>query len=99
MINNDHHHQQHPHSQSHILSQQNGNNHYNSYGRFDSPPLTLAPIQGERLLRRDDSRHSQNHNYIHPQSVDDYPYQGMGLGHGAWKAESGMRKGLGAALV
>ena len=99
MVNNDHH-QQHPHSQSqsHILSQQNGN-HY-SYGRFDSPPLTLAPIQGERLIRRDDSRHSQNHNYIHAQSVNDYPYhQGMGLGHGAWKAESEMRKGLGAALV
>lgn len=101
MVNNDHQQQQHPHShsQSHILPQQNGNN-YHSYGRFDSPPLTLAPIQGERLIRRDDSRHSQNHNYIHAQSVGDYPYhQGMGLGHGAWKAESGMRKGLGAALV
>ena len=98
---NDDHQQQHPHShsQSHIMPQQNGNN-YHSYARFESPPLTLAPIQGERLLRRDDSRHSQNHNYIHAQSVGDYPYhQGMGLGHGAWKAESGMRKGLGAALV
>lgn len=99
-IANDEHQPQHPHSHSqpHVLSQQNGNN-YHSYGRFDSPPLTLAPIQGERLIRRDDSRHSQNHNYIHAQSVGDYPYQGMGLGHGAWKSESGMRKGLGAALV
>jgi zinc-finger protein CreA/MIG len=100
MINNDH-------PQSHILSQQNGNHYHSnghSTGRFNSPPPTLAPIQGERLIRRpDDSRHSQNHHtspYIHTQAVGDYPYhQGMGLGHGAWKAESGMRKGLGAALV
>lgn len=106
MINNHPHQQQHHHPQPHFLPQQNGN-HYHSNGhrngRFNSPPPTLAPIQGERLMRRDDSRHSQNHStspYIHAPPVGDYPYhQGMGLGHGAWKGEDGMRKGLGAALV
>ena len=99
-------HQQQHHSQSHLLPQHSGNHYHSnghSAGRFNSPPPTLAPIQGERLIRRDDSRHSQNHStspYIHSQPVGDYPYhQGMGLGHGAWKADSGMRKGLGAALV
>lgn len=107
MMNNDHHHhqqqQQQHHPQSHLMPQQNGA-HYDSnghvVGRFNSPPPTLAPIQRERLIRRDDSRHSQNPPYIHAQPVGDYHYhQGMGLGHGAWKAESGMRKGLGPALV
>ena len=106
MMNNHHQQQQqqqhHHHAQSHLMQPQNGT-HYHSNGRFNSPPPTLAPIQGERLIRRDDSRHSQNHNtspYIHSQPVSDYSYhQSLGLGHGAWKAESGMRKGLGAALV
>ncbi|KIM38610.1 hypothetical protein M413DRAFT_447606 [Hebeloma cylindrosporum] len=72
--------------------------------RFASPPPILAPIQDDRHMRRDE-RHSQPHNtsstYIHhPQPLaTDYPYQSLGLGHGAWKGDSGMRKNVGTALV
>ncbi|KAF8955000.1 hypothetical protein BDZ97DRAFT_1862005 [Flammula alnicola] len=89
-------------SQSHLIH--NGYANMQGGGRFESPPPILAPIQDARLIRRDD-RHSQSHNaspYIHhPQPLPtDYPYhQSLGLGHGAWKGESGMRKGVGTALV
>ena len=70
--------------------------------RFDSPPPILAPIQDERHIRRDE-RHAHNTStYIHhPQPLTtDYPYhQSLGLGHGAWKGDSGMRKNVGTALV
>ncbi|KAF8964895.1 hypothetical protein BDZ97DRAFT_1813973 [Flammula alnicola] len=88
-------------SQSHLIH--NGYANMQGGGNFESPPI-LAPIQDARLIRRDD-RHSQSHNtspYIHhPQPLlADYPYhQSLGLGHGAWKGESGMRKGVGTALV
>ncbi|KAF8166010.1 hypothetical protein B0H34DRAFT_259043 [Crassisporium funariophilum] len=88
---------------SHIVHNNYANGVQNA-GRFDSPPPILAPIQDERLVPRDE-RHSQSHSsspYIHhPQPLPtEYPYhQNLGLGHGAWKAESGMRKGVGAALV
>ncbi|KAF8886957.1 hypothetical protein BD779DRAFT_1528922 [Infundibulicybe gibba] len=73
--------------------------------RFDSPPPILAPIQGDRLLRREE-RHSQPQSHSgspylhHPQPLPtDYQYhQSLGLGHGAWKSESGMRKGVGALV-
>ncbi|KAF8957700.1 hypothetical protein BDZ97DRAFT_1844789 [Flammula alnicola] len=88
-------------SQSHLIH--NGYANMQGRGNFKSPPI-LAPIQDARLIRRDDC-HSQSHNtspYIHhPQPLlADYPYhQSLGLGHGAWKGESGMRKGVGTALV
>jgi zinc finger protein CreA/MIG len=71
------------------------------HGRFDSPPPTLAPIQDERYIRREDSHSS--HSYIHhPHSLSsDYQYhhhQPIGLGHGGWKPESGIRKSV-ASLV
>ena len=98
----DHHPQSHTAHHHHpILSQQHYHSNGHSTGRFNSPPPTLAPIHGERLVRRlDDSRHHHPSPYIHTQTVGDYSYhQGMGLGHGAWKAESGMRRGIGTALV
>jgi len=79
-------------------------NHVQDNARFDSPPPTLAPIQDERFIRRDD-HHSSSHStspYIHhPQPIsNDYGYhQSLALGHGAWKTESGLRKGVGAAIV
>lgn len=75
---------------------------------FDSPPPILAPIQDERVMRRDEQRHSQiqsHHStspYIHhPQPLPtEYQYhQSLGLGHGAWKSDSGLRsKGVGALV-
>jgi len=93
----------HMNSQSHhIMHHGYSSNIQNN--RFDSPPPILAPIQDERHIRRDE-RHTQPHNtstYIHhPQPMTtDYPYhQSLGLGHGAWKGDSGMRKNVGTALV
>jgi zinc finger protein CreA/MIG len=69
-----------------------------NHHRFDSPPPTLAPIQDERYIRRGD-RHSgsHSHSYLHhPQPIsNDYQYHhhSIGLGHGGWKPESGLRKG------
>ncbi|KDR84551.1 hypothetical protein GALMADRAFT_262763 [Galerina marginata CBS 339.88] len=96
-------HNGHINSQSHIIHQGYSSN-VQSAGRFDSPPPILAPIQDERFIRRDD-RHVQSHNnspYIHhPQPLPtEYPYhQSLGLGHGAWKGDGGMRRGVGTALV
>jgi len=92
----------HMNSQSHHILHHNYPSHVQN-NRFNSPPPTLAPIQDERLIRRDE-RHTQPHNtspYIHhPQPLSEYPYhQSLGLGHGAWKSESGMRKNVGTALV
>lgn len=77
-------------------------------GRFDSPPPVLAPIQDERHMRRDERHaHAQAHAHAHaspyihhPQPLPtDYQYhQSLGLSHGAWKTESGMRKGVGALV-
>jgi len=67
------------------------------------PPI-LAPIQGERHIRRDE-RHAQLHNtstYIHhlqPLTTDYSYHQSLGLGNGAWKGDSGMRNNVGTALV
>jgi zinc finger protein CreA/MIG len=65
--------------------------------RFDSPPPVLAPIQDERV-RGSGERGQANGNgsspYLHhPQPMgNEYQYhQNLGLSHGAWKAESGMR--------
>ncbi|PPQ84698.1 hypothetical protein CVT24_002673 [Panaeolus cyanescens] len=95
----------HINSQPQLVHNGYGSNVQSHGGRFDSPPPILAPIQDDRIMRRVDDRHSQSHNaspYIHhPQPLPtDYPYhQSMTLGHGAWKQESGMRKGVGATLV
>ena len=93
-------------SHSHLVHHTYNSNGVQENGRFDSPPPILAPIQDERFVRRDDHHQQQSHTstpYIHhPQPLtNEYPtyHQPMGLGHGAWKAESGMRKGVGAALV
>ncbi|RDB20189.1 hypothetical protein Hypma_013143 [Hypsizygus marmoreus] len=74
-------------------------------GRFDSPPPVLAPIQEPRYIHHHrDERHSQSRlsgSYLHqPQPIPtEYQYhQSMALGHGAWKSESGMRKGVGALV-
>ncbi|KAF8627944.1 hypothetical protein AX17_006097 [Amanita inopinata Kibby_2008] len=74
-------------------------------GRFvDSPPPTLAPIQDERLIRREERHSTQSHSaspYIHhPQPLaTDYPYhQSLSLGHAAWKSDNGLRKGVGALV-
>ena len=72
-----------------------------TYGnaRFDSPPPTLAPIQDERLIRRDVERgHGGGSPHIYqPQPMPEYQYH-SGLGHGAWKTEGGLRKGIGALV-
>ena len=91
-------------SQSHMM-----HNAYSSAGtvnnqsRFESPPPILAPIQDVRFIRYRDDRHSQSHGstYMHqPQPLGGESYhQSLGLAHGAWKGESGMRKNVGAALV
>lgn len=74
--------------------------------RFDSPPPVLAPIQNDRHVRSEDrlsqsqpQLHGSSPYIHHPQPLPtEYQYhQSMGLGHGAWKADSGMRKGV--ALV
>ncbi|KAF8642781.1 hypothetical protein AX16_009414 [Volvariella volvacea WC 439] len=94
-------------SDQHISSQgqlvHSYNVHSSNIPRFESPPPVLAPIQDERLIRRADERHqgqasSHSSPYIHhPQPLpNDYPYHpaSMNLSHGAWKSESGMRKGV-----
>lgn len=108
------------HSSGMVSESALGNGHISSHGglvhqsyppavvqnhhRFDSPPPTLAPIQDERYIRRDDSHSgSHSHSYLHhSQSLSsDYqyhPHQPIGLGHGGWKSESGMRKSI-ASLV
>lgn len=70
--------------------------------RFASPPPTLAPIQDERYIRRQEPRHSQSHisPYLHqpqPLSTEYSNHQTMGLGHGVWKAD--VRKGVGATVI
>ncbi|KAF8179195.1 hypothetical protein BJ912DRAFT_982854 [Pholiota molesta] len=77
--------------------------------RFASPPPILAPIQDVRVIRaRDDLHHHPVHShnnsaYLHhpqPLASDSYPFhQSIGLGHGAWKGDNGMRKNVGATLV
>ncbi|KAF8634625.1 hypothetical protein AX15_000802 [Amanita polypyramis BW_CC] len=77
-------------------------------GRFtDSPPPTLAPIQDERFIRREDRHPAQSHQshssppYIHhPQPMSsEYPYsQHLGLTSAGWKSENGLRKGVGALV-
>ncbi|KAM6496486.1 hypothetical protein JOM56_009192 [Amanita muscaria] len=92
---------------NHVYHQHNGAHPQSSSGamglggsRFvDSPPPTLAPIQDERYIRRDD-RHSHSHTsspYIHhPQPLaSEYPYhQSLGLTTAAWKSDHAMRKAL-----
>ena len=96
-------HTTHINSQPHILHNQYPPTVQTS-GRFDSPPPTLAPIQDERLVRRD-MRHSSHHTspYIHqPQPLPteySYHHQALGLGHSTWKGDNNMRRGLGTALV
>ena len=95
----------HINTQSHMVHNGYSSNGVHQSARFDSPPPTLAPIQDERLIRREEARHSHSHNaspYIHhPQPLStEYPYhQSMALGHGAWKADGSMRKGVSATLV
>ncbi|KAF8881161.1 hypothetical protein CPB84DRAFT_1735265 [Gymnopilus junonius] len=90
--------------QPHILHNPYPTSVQASGGRFESPPPTLAPIQNDRWSRRDE-RHSSHHGlpYIHqpqPLSSTEYVYHStLGLGHGAWKGDGSMRKGVGTALV
>ncbi|PFH50396.1 hypothetical protein AMATHDRAFT_75624 [Amanita thiersii Skay4041] len=95
----------HHHAPSHVQSSSAPGMTVHANGRFvDSPPPTLAPIQDERLIRREDRHSTQSHApspYIHhPQPLPtDYPYhQSLSLGTPAWKTESGLRKGIGALV-
>ena len=88
------------HSSSHLFQDNYTPNGVVTHPPRYSPPLTLAPIQDERYIRRlENPRHLQSYNSAHylpqPQPVHDYsPYHHpMGLGHGAWKTEA-LRKGL-----
>ncbi|KAG5652155.1 hypothetical protein H0H81_006100 [Sphagnurus paluster] len=83
--------------------------HHHYPARFDSPPPVLAPIQeSARFVRRDDRSPGGYLPHHHQQSLGgDYGYhhtqqqhqhQPMALSHGAWKTESGMRKGVGALV-
>ena len=71
------------------------------HGRFESPPPILAPIQDERYIRREDG-HSGSYLHHSPALSSEYQYhnhhQPIGLAHGGWKSESGMRKSI-ASLV
>lgn len=96
----------HINSQSHMMhNAYSSSGTINNQSRFESPPPILAPIQDVRFIRHRDDRHSQSHgsSYMHqpqPLGGESYSYhQSLGLGHGAWKGESGMRKNIGAALV
>lgn len=96
-----HHHHHHGGSQTHSSSGAMGL----GGGRFvDSPPPTLAPIQDERFIRREDRHSTQSHSsspYIHhPQPLSsDYPYsQPLGLPTAGWKPENSLRKGVGALV-
>lgn len=99
--NNVYHHHHHGGSQTHSSSGAMGL----GSGRFvDSPPPTLAPIQDERFIRREDRHSTQSHSsspYIHhPQPLSsDYPYsQPLGLPTAGWKSENSLRKGVGALV-
>lgn len=68
--------------------------------RFDSPPPILAPIQDERVRgggergQQQLQSSGQGSPYLHhPQPIgSDYQYHpSLGLSHGAWKTDSGMR--------
>jgi zinc finger protein CreA/MIG len=91
-------------SQSHLFQNAYTPNGVIAHSPRYSPPLTLAPIQDERYIRRlGIPRHSQSHNppYLHhSQPLHAYsPYHhSIGLGHGVWKSEA-MRKGVGAAVI
>ncbi|TFK20572.1 hypothetical protein FA15DRAFT_625239 [Coprinopsis marcescibilis] len=85
-------------SQSHLPS--STHNNYQMHGaRFDSPPPILAPIQ-ERYIRREDrALAQQTMAYIHqpqPQPLtNDFAYhQSIGMGHGMWKTENHLRRGM-----
>lgn len=96
VFHDEHHQSYHGHNNTHAHHQQQqmGPATYGN-ARFDSPPPTLAPIQDERLIRRDVERGSP-HIY-QPQPMPEYQYH-SGLGHGAWKNEGGLRKGVGALV-
>ncbi len=89
-------------AQSHYLQNGYSSNAVGHVPRFASPPPTLAPIQDERYIRRQEPRHLQTHvssPYIHqPQPLStEYSYHHMSLGHGAWRGD--VRKGIGATVV
>jgi zinc finger protein CreA/MIG len=86
-------------SQSHLFQNAYTPNGIIAHSPRYSPPLTLAPIQDERYVRRlGIPRHSQSHNSSYLHHVYSPYHHSMGLGHGIWKTEA-MRKGVGAAVI